>query len=214
MASGSIMIEFLYQIDVALFHFFNRAFANPVFDRLMPVVTEGDNWRIPILLIVLAFLVFGGRKGRITILLLIFTITMSDQISSFVIKPLFSRMRPCFVLENVRLLIDQSRSPSFTSSHAANLAGMATLFFRHYRKQAWLPIGAALFISFSRIYVGVHYPSDIIGGWIIGIFCATVVLLAESGAAKIWVNWKSTRQNELNEKDIILCEKKDCADVD
>lgn len=190
------MIDFLYQIDVALFNFFNRAFANPVFDWLMPLVTEGDNWRIPILLIVLAFLIFGGKKGRITILLLIFVITLSDQISSFVVKPLFSRVRPCFVLENVRLLIDQSRSPSFTSSHAANLGAMAMLFSWRYRKQMWIPISLALFISYSRIYVGVHYPSDILGGWIVGIFCATVVLIVRHGIEVGWRKWKSRQRDK------------------
>lgn len=186
-----MMIDFLYQLDVAAFRFLNRAFANPFFDWLMPMVTEGDNWRIPIVLIVLAFLVFGGKKGRITILLLVFTITLSDQISSFVIKPLFSRVRPCFVLDQVRLLIDQSRSPSFTSSHAANLAAMAMIFSWRYRKQMWLPMGLALFISYSRIYVGVHYPSDILGGWIVGIFCAAFVLFAQYGLESVWNQWKA-----------------------
>jgi undecaprenyl-diphosphatase len=190
------MMDFLYQIDVMLFRFINGTLANPLFDWLMPIVTEEDNWRIPILLIVLAFLIFGGRKGRITILLLIFVITMSDQISSFVIKPLFSRVRPCFVLDNVRLLIDQSGSPSFTSSHAANLAAMAMLFSWRYRRRMWLPISLALFISYSRIYVGVHYPSDILGGWIIGIFCATVVLLVRYGIETGWRKWRAGREHE------------------
>lgn len=208
------MIDFLYQIDVAVFRFLNGTVANPFFDRLMPVVTEGDNWRIPILLIVLAFVIFGGKKGRITILLLIFTITLSDQISSFVVKPLFSRMRPCFVLENVRLLIDQSRSPSFTSSHAANLAAVAVIFSWRYRRQMWIPIALTLFISYSRIYVGVHYPSDILGGWIVGIFCATLVLLVKQGLEVGWRKWRSGRMQPKMRGEPRLHEKEDRPDLD
>lgn len=188
------MIDFLYQIDVLLFRFGNAVLANPFFDWIMPYITEVDYWRIPILLVVLGFLVFGGKKGRISILMIVFIITLSDQISSFVVKPFFARVRPCFVLENARLLIDQSHSFSFTSSHAANMAAMATLFSWRHRRRMWIPISIALIVSYSRVYVGVHYPSDLLGGWIIGIFCAAIVLLAGFGLGRLRAMWKTRRQ--------------------
>ena len=181
-------MSFLYSLDTALFLFLNRGFANPVFDVVMPFVTDVHHWRIPIFIIWLALIIFGKKKGRVTALLVVVILVLSDQLSSSVIKPWINRIRPCFVVEGVRLLIEQSGSPSFPSSHAANMAAMAVLFSVKYRKFAALFIAIALMVSYSRIYVGVHYPSDLLGGWMVGIACASAVLMAEKqilGAIKI-----------------------------
>ncbi len=170
--------SFFYYIDRTLFYFLNHVFVNPVLDRLMPIITEEDNWRIPILLLWLSLMTFGGKKGRITALLVLFIVALSDQLVNFVIKPWVGRVRPCFILENVRCLIDQPRSPSFPSSHAANMAAMATLFSYRYRRYTALFVFIAFLVSFSRIYVGVHYPSDMLAGWCVGIVCAVFVLFS------------------------------------
>ena len=169
-------MDFLYAIDKAVFLFLNKSLANPVFDFIMPVITEPDYWRIPILLFLLFLLILGGRKGRITVLLLIFAVTFSDQISSFVIKPFVHRLRPCFALETARLLIDQPNSPSFPSSHAANMTSTAMILFVQYRKKSTVYLILAGLVIYSRIYVGVHYPSDVIGGIFVGLVCGFAVL--------------------------------------
>lgn len=123
---------------------------------------------------------FRQEKGRITALLVVVILLLSDQLSSSVIKPWINRTRPCFVLGDVRLLIEQSGSPSFPSSHAANMAAMATLFAVKYRRLTVLFVAVALLVSYSRIYVGVHYPSDLLGGWVVGMACAATVLMIET----------------------------------
>ena len=171
------MVDLLLEIDAAVFLFFNRTLGNPVFDWLMPIVTNAHYWRIPILVIWLSLMIWGKKKGRITAFLVVIILVLSDQLSSAVVKPWIGRVRPCFALENVRLLIDQPNSNSFPSSHAANISAMATLFTLQYPRFKWIYIAIAVIISYSRIAVGVHYPLDVLGGAFLGIGCAWIVIL-------------------------------------
>lgn len=197
-----MVVTLLYEIDRTVFVLINQTLSNQLFDFIMPYITELDYWRIPIFLVWLALIIFGGKKGRITALLVVIILTLSDQLSSAVIKPWVNRLRPCFALDNVRLLIDQSRSPSFPSSHAANNAAMAVLFSVRYRRYTSVFISIALIVSYSRIYVGVHYPSDVLGGIIIGISCCTAVLLLERAARLIWSKAKTRQQKKEEDKEI------------
>jgi undecaprenyl-diphosphatase len=184
------------QIDQAIFGFLNHILASRFLDWLMPVITEEDNWKIPILVIWLSLVIFGGKKGRITALLIIVVIALSDQLVNFVIKPLVDRVRPCFVLANVRCLIGQPHSPSFPSSHAANMAAAATLFSVQYRRYMAGFIFIALLIGYSRIYVGVHYPSDVLAGWCIGVIVTLAVFFAWKKAEAFIQNRKGERSHE------------------
>jgi undecaprenyl-diphosphatase len=161
-------MTFLYSIDNAVFYFFNRTIANPVTDALMPFITNEKHWSLPIAVIWMGLVLFGGKKGRITALLVAVILLFTDQIVNSVIKPLVGRERPCFTLDHVRLLIPQPHSRSFPSSHAANISAMAALFTVRYRKYAGLYIATALLICISRMTVGVHYPSDVVSGALAG----------------------------------------------
>jgi membrane-associated phospholipid phosphatase len=108
--------------------------------------------RVPVFVLILAVLaVYGGSKGRIAALSIALAVAASDQITSGLIKHLVMRTRPCFELSNVRLLIEQSRSWSFPSSHAANSAAAAWILSRYYRRWSaafWTLAGA---VAFYRI---------------------------------------------------------------
>ena len=112
------MFDWIIQADVWLFFFINKTLSNPVFDIIMPFITNDKTFRIPILLVWLSLIIFGGKRGRIVAFLILFTILISDQVSSFVVKPLVGRIRPCNALEGVRLLVDCSGSCSFTLSQS------------------------------------------------------------------------------------------------
>ena len=187
------MIEFLYSIDVSVFFFINHTISNSVFDWLMPFITD-INKNKPILALIAVFIMYvlwkGGKTGRITIGLLIFTILISDQFNSSFLKELFGRIRPCRALDGVRMLVDCGSGLSFPSSHAANNFAGATVIAHFYQRQKWYWFAFAALVAFSRPYVGVHYPSDIIAGSIVGFGIGMI-------AIKIWeiVNLKLTKLN-------------------
>ena len=174
------MLDWLAELDTALYYLFNGTLISPQLDVILPYLTEIDHWRIPIAVLLVSMLIFGGKKGRIYTLLILITLTLTDQTSSHLIKPLVARIRPCNALEGVRLLVGGSRAFSFPSSHAANMFGAAVLFTSYYRPLWPLYFLLAALVAYSRIYVGLHYPFDAIGGALLGAGCATIVLYSKT----------------------------------
>ncbi|MCS6950105.1 MAG: phosphatase PAP2 family protein, partial [bacterium] len=94
--------------------------------------------------------------------------------------------RPCEALEGVRAIDGCRASASFPSSHAVNNFAAATLFALFYRRWvAWLAFGLAVLVSYSRIYLGLHYPSDVLGGAAIGVACAFGVVWGYRGVVRL-----------------------------
>ncbi len=165
------------EFDSYLFFLINTKFSNGFLDSVMPIVTELKYW-LPVLLPLYLFLIFGqqGKHRTIAIIMLI-NVGVTDQISSHLMKPLFQRKRPCCVEANSRNLIGCKDSKAFPSSHAANTAGVAgiVLFAKGLRFGLPLLLISAI-VSYSRVYVGVHYPIDVIAGMLTGILAAWVVV--------------------------------------
>ena len=181
------MTEFLYAIDVAIFHFINGTIANPVSDFLWPLITDYDRFpavRILLLCVWVLLIVKGGGRGRTAALLVIPVLFLADQLSSSVIKTLVARVRPCHevggvpVVQGIHMLVTCGPGLSFPSSHAVNNFAVATLFSSYYRR--WRPAfyAWASLVALSRPAVGVHYPSDILGGALIGVCVALAVVLS------------------------------------
>jgi len=187
------MIEWLVNIDTALFVFLNVSLANPVFDSAMPIITNDWLLRVLFLMIVLSLLIFGKKQGRVAAVLLVFSVILSDQVSSHLIKPLVARVRPCHVVPDVHLLVNCSEGLSFPSSHAANSFAPAVLTSLIYRRRIWLFLAIAGVVAYSRIAVGVHYPLDVLSGAFVGSLCGTAVAIAYRFAeARFWRN-KTTK---------------------
>ena len=169
------MVEWLYGLDLALFRFGNETIANPLFDIFFPFITEINNFYLLYGLAILALLFLDGKRGAVTVVLLLLLIVVSDQLSSSLIKPLVGRVRPCAALDTLRLLVPCGPGKSFPSSHAVNNVAMAFLVSRFYPGARRYLFTYAALTAFSRVYIGVHYPADILGGTIIGIGVAWCV---------------------------------------
>lgn len=171
------LVKWLVQLDTQLFFFLNNKVQNPVLDFLMPILTNLDYWRIPFILLAVFLLIFGKKKGRIVIVLLALGITLSDQICNSVLKPLIGRMRPCNTLENVHLLIGCTKAFSFPSSHATNIFTGMSIFSFVYPRLKFPLYAVAVLVAYSRVYVGVHYPFDVVAGTVLGIACAVTIIV-------------------------------------
>lgn len=169
-------MDLLKNADVSLFYFINKTLANPLTDRLMPFITERDNWFIFYSLIWIYLFFLGGRKGKVSAVLILILILLTDQVSDNFIKPFIHRIRPCNELPGVHLLTGCTESFSFPSNHAVNNFAAAYLFSHFYPKVKYYLYSGALIVSLSRVFCGVHYPSDIIGGAAIGMIFAFALL--------------------------------------
>ncbi len=179
----------LLQLDVELFYFINTTLSNSFFDALLPWIRNKYLWA-PLYAFVAVFLAVNfPRNWWKIILLAIVVVFISDQLSSTIIKPLVHRLRPCkdlLNIEHLRLLVSCGSGFSFPSSHAANHFAFAMFFFRLFPNKWVLASGMfwAASISFAQVYVGVHYPLDVIGGMVLGLFCGNII----SSLGKSWLN--------------------------
>ena len=176
----SPILETLNQWDMAIFYLINQGTRNRLFDVAMPFVTDIDNWRIPLAVVWIGLILFGGKKGRLVAVLMVVCLALSDQLSSSILKPYFARTRPCKILENVHLLVNCSNAFSFPSSHATNIFAQAALFSYFYRKLTIPVLVFAVLIGYSRVYVGVHFPFDALFGAVVGIACTVVILVGKT----------------------------------
>ena len=167
----------LLEWDQSLFIAINGSGTNVVFDHLMPFLRNSSTW-IPLYLFLLVFMLLNFRiKGLWWAVFFLLTVALTDMIGNYVFKHGIERLRPCndpSMIEQVRLLLDHCGAGySFISNHAANHFGMASFFyisFRHISKPAaWVAIVWAILIAYAQVYVGVHYPLDVICGGLLGI---------------------------------------------
>lgn len=171
----------LIEIDHALFHFINDTIANPILNWIMPIVTNENNIAIPLILFWLWLLLFQGKRGKIAAILLLLTVALTDVIAAQIIKPWIGRIRPSHaMLDNINLLVSKGGKYGFVSNHAANTMAAATIIGYFYKKWKSVVITISIIVGFSRVYVGVHYPFDVLGGWLFGYAVAWGIL-------SIWV---------------------------
>ena len=140
---------------------------SPLLDRTMPELSVAASMSRLWMGIAALFVVFGGAKGRRTAAEGMIAIGINSFMANVVLKSAVRRTRPTDPVPEERRLV-QPDSSSFPSGHTASAAAFSGIVDRAYPK-LWLPInGLAATVGFSRVYTGVHYPGDVLAGWLLG----------------------------------------------
>ena len=195
-------MHWLHALDVGLLRFVNETLSNPVFDVLMPMASGQGTKGLFLAIAALAGVVLawkGGRRGRVCVVILVLIVASCDGLLCNTVKHAVARPRPYTVLPDVKRPGSRSQATnsmpttaptattlrpasagnnSMPSSHAANWFAATMVLYVYYRRSWTFALPAALLVSFSRIYNGVHYPSDV---------CAGALLGAGYAVASLWV---------------------------
>lgn len=176
-------MDSLLQLDYSIFHFINHTISNSFLDVLLPFLRHANNW-IPLYIFLAIYLLYKYNIEAIKyILYIVLAFALADYISAGIIKPFVARLRPCHsAYLQVNLLLGHCGGKwSFPSTHATNHIAialsivMANIFTKRWINLCW--IIWAIAIGFAQIYVGVHFPSDVLAGIILGSMIA-------------FINWK------------------------
>lgn len=168
-------------INIDAFYFINKGLANPVFDVIMPVLSDCGGFATLLVMCIAAVIILRylkkDRYYEIAKKCLIALILAG--IIAGCLKLTFHSPRPFTILENARQLVIPTESNSFPSGHSASSMSVITVLvseFRTHKLAVCLLIAFAVLVGFSRIYVGVHYPLDVIVGATVGLISGVVVL--------------------------------------
>jgi undecaprenyl-diphosphatase len=171
------LLDEIKNVDYIIFSKINGEWHNSFFDTFLPFLRQSYLW-IPLYFFLVIFAILNFKKrGWYWSLGFLLTAILSDYISSTLIKGTFLRLRPCqdpMFMQHIRLLAGYCPgNSSFTSSHAVNHFAAAMYIFTTFKNPVskwWVLLFLwALLISYTQVYVGVHFPADVICGAIAGL---------------------------------------------
>jgi len=162
------MTDFFYSIDLAIFYFFNHTLASGFLDKFFSTITNVHNWYIAYIILLGILVTKGGTKGRLAFAGIILLIAASDLTGARLLKETIERLRPCAALIDARIPAGCAGGFSFPSNHAINNFAAAFYFYKLFPNLKYPLFITAILIALSRVYLGVHYPSDILGGAVLG----------------------------------------------
>ena len=191
------LLEWLDQIDRSILYIINDTLANPIFDLFFTTITNEHRWAIPVLIGLLALIVRGGRRGQIAAVLVLIAASVTDATVVQIIKPAIGRLRPSHALgDTINLLVPKGGRYGFLSAHAANIFAVTTVLSYFYKQWKKPLLFLAFSVALSRVYVGVHYPGDVLFGGLFGYGMAWLVItlwvllkMRELKRGRTWVRY-------------------------
>ena len=148
---------------------------NRFIDKLMIAVNLSGE--LGIIWIIISFFLFSRTKYTKEAIMVLLAIALASILGEGIIKHIVKRKRPFIKNNIIKLMISQPGTYSFPSGHTASSFAAATVFIRTDMRLTYLIVVIAILISFSRLYLRVHYLSDVIGGIILGVFSGTIVVM-------------------------------------
>ena len=168
------MIEVINNLDINILNFIRENLSNPIIDKLMVFITTlGDKGFI---WIAIGIILLAQKKYRKVGFVLLIALLINLIIGEGVLKNVIQRPRVFTTYPNINIIINPPESYSFPSGHTASSFAAATVLGYYFKRYRYAFYAIAALIAFSRLYLFVHYPSDIIAGILLGIVCALLTI--------------------------------------
>lgn len=176
-------METLLNFDATVFHLIN-GWDLGFLDTVLVISRNKFIW-IPLYVAIVVYMAVRWKKQSwLPILFSVLTVVCSDGTSSHLIKKTVERPRPCHTLEQINLRVKCGSGYSFTSSHATSHMALAVFWvqlFTFWGRHRWWFLPWAIIIGFAQIFVGVHYPLDVLSGFVVGAIVGWGVFRAYRG---------------------------------
>jgi len=192
------MIGLLENIDRKILYLINDYLSNPIFDIFFVTITNEDLWAIPVIIGILILAFKGGNRARIAIGIILIATGLTDLTVVEVIKPAIARLRPSHTMgDTINVLIGRGGKYGFVSAHAANIFCATTILSYFYDQWKRPLFFLAVSVSISRVYVGVHYPGDVLFGGLYGYGIAwlfitiwVLIKMRELKRGRTWIQYE------------------------
>ncbi len=156
------------EFDTAVFYWIREHLQSQSLDIWVQILTDKNVYPVPAVLAVAALLILRKKQGLWFIGVATLAILTNDFLIHQILKPLFARIRPCHVLDILNT-VHCTSSWSFPSIQAGNMFALATVSALFFRGSGWLVLPLATLVAATRLYLGVHYPTDLLAGALCGI---------------------------------------------
>jgi undecaprenyl-diphosphatase len=180
----------LNAFDLTILYFINRDLANPVADIFFITLAESKLFLISVIVLALILGWRGSTRIKLGIALALICVVLLDPFTHYILKPLFARPRPCHVLDDLRFIVGCGGRYGFPSNHAVNVFAAMTVLSLFIRRYWGVFIAIAVLVGLSRIYLGRHYPTDVLAGALIGTVLSIFLLFLIFSSSKQFKRYK------------------------